>query len=44
MSKQHPHIKPLRAHSNWRRGDERMKIGDPKEIGIAVDWAIKEGR
>ena len=39
----HPHIKTLRAHNNWRRGDERMKMGDPKEIGIALDWAIKEG-
>ena len=43
MSKKHPHIKTLRAHNKWRRGDERVKMGDPKEIGIALDWAIKEG-
>ena len=41
MSKQHPHIKTLRAHNNWRRGDERMKIGDPTDLGIALDWSIK---
>lgn len=41
MSKQHPHIKTLRAHNKWRRGDERMKMLDPKDIGAAIDWAIK---
>lgn len=41
MSKQHPHIKTLRAHNKWRRGDERVKMGDPKDIGIAIDWAVK---
>lgn len=41
MSKQHPHIKTLRAHNKWRRGDERAQLGDPKEIGAAIDWAIK---
>lgn len=41
MSKQHPHIKALRAHNKWRRGDARTKMGDPKEIGAALDWAIK---
>lgn len=40
MSKKHPHIKTLRAHNKWRRGDDRPML-DPKEIGIAVDWAIK---
>lgn len=40
MSKQHPHIKTLRAHNKWRRGDDRAML-DQNEIGIAVDWAIK---
>ena len=40
MSKKHPHIKTLRAHNKWRRGDDRPML-DPKEIGIALDWAVK---
>lgn len=35
-------IKALRDYNKWRRGDDRPML-DPKEIGIALDWAIKEG-
>lgn len=38
--KTHPHIKTLIQHQKWRRGDDRPML-DPKEIGIALDWAIR---
>ncbi len=38
--KTHPHIKTLIQHQKWRRGDDRPML-DPKEIGIAIAWAIK---
>ena len=41
MSKQHPYVKTLRQHNKWRRGAAGVKMGDPKEIGAALDWAIK---
>ena len=41
MSKQHPHIKTLRQHNKWRRGASAIKLADPAEIAIAIDWAIK---
>lgn len=40
----------LRKHNKWRRGDDRVKQADPKEISIAIDiattmmqWMIDEG-
>lgn len=40
------HLETLKAFHAWRRGDDQRKIGDagltPKEIGDALDWAIRE--
>ena len=39
------HLTILKQFQAWRRGsDDRQKIPmpDPKEIGKALDWAIKE--
>lgn len=41
MSRQHPNIKTLRQHNKWRRGELDVQMADPKEIGVALDWAIK---
>lgn len=40
MSKQHPHIKALRAHNKWRRGGTGEMVS-PEDLGVALDWAIK---
>ena len=39
------HLSTLKQFQAWRRGsDDRQKIPmpDPKEIGKALDWAIRE--
>lgn len=38
--KTHPNIKRIRSHNKWRRGGDGDML-DPKELGIALDWAIK---
>ena len=35
------HLALLIAYQKWRRGDD-IPQPDPKEIGRALDWAIKE--
>lgn len=39
--KTHPHIKTLIQHQKWRRGDGCVRMADPKELGEAIDWAVK---
>jgi hypothetical protein len=34
-------IEILQRYNQWRRGDEAIEQPDPKEIGIAIDDAIK---
>lgn len=41
MTRQHPHIKTLRQHNKWRRGELDVQMVDPAGLGIAMDWAIK---
>lgn len=35
-------IKILEHHQKWRRGDETLTMGDPKELGIAIDTILEE--
>ena len=34
-------IKILSKHNKWRRGDERIKQTDPKQLGIAIDVILE---
>ena len=36
------HLALLIAYQKWRRGDNSIAQPHPKEIGKALDWAIKE--
>lgn len=33
-------IRTLELFNRWRRGDETLKMQDPKKIGQAIDLAI----
>ena len=35
-------IKTLELHNRWRRGDEKIKMIDPKKIGEAIDLVLDE--
>lgn len=41
MSDNQKTIETLKRYNQWRRGDESIDQPDPKEIGIAIDDAIK---
>jgi hypothetical protein len=41
MSDPQQTIEFLQRYNQWRRGDESIEQPDPKEIGIAIDDAIK---
>jgi len=32
----------LELYNKWRRADEDMEMPDPKQLGLAIDCAIKE--
>jgi hypothetical protein len=34
-------IQILKLHNQWRRGDESVKMQDPKQIGLALDIAVR---
>lgn len=34
-------IKILEVHNRWRRGDDSCEMQSPKEIGLAIDFAIR---
>lgn len=34
-------IEILKTHNKWRRGNENIEMLNPKEIGQAIDFAIK---
>ena len=36
------HLALLIAYQKWRRGDNSIPQPHPKDIGKALDWAIKE--
>ena len=36
------HLALLIAYQKWRRGDESIAQPHPKDIGKALDWAIRE--
>ena len=36
------HLALLIAYQKWRRGDESIAQPHPKDIGNALDWAIRE--
>lgn len=36
------HLALLIAYQKWRRGDNSIAQPHPKEIGKALDWAIRE--
>ena len=36
------HLALLIAYQKWRRGDDSIMQPYPKDIGKALDWAIKE--
>ena len=42
MTKAADHLTLLIAYQKWRRGDESIAQPHPKDIGKALDWAIKE--
>jgi len=36
------HLALLIAYQKWRRGDDSIAQPQPKDIGKALDWAIRE--
>jgi hypothetical protein len=35
------HLQTLKEFNAWRRSDDAVDQPDPKEIGEAIDWAIR---
>lgn len=31
----------LENHNKWRRGDDTIKMAEPKELGIAIDLIVE---
>jgi hypothetical protein len=31
----------LTEHNKWRRGADDLPMGDPRQIGLAIDYAIE---
>lgn len=31
----------LKKHNRWRRGDDSLKMADPRAIGLAIDVACR---
>jgi len=34
-------IEVLEQHNRWRRGDEKIEMAEPKELGIAIEVVVK---